>query len=481
MLWKKESNRRIARGNQMYIDLFESTSSVDRQYQLNIKNRREYNSTGEFRKNGATAKLFRMKGNAFFKKHEFTAAMELYNKSLCFAEKDSEAIGMAYANRSTCFMKLNMFKKCLADIELAKQNKCPAQLMKKLDERKLECLKLMESKDDQGEISEAKLDFDPNEMFPCLANVLDIRSNVEYARHLLAMEDIEVGKTVVAEQCYIGVTKGNLYASCNICLKGNQNLIPCEKCTSALFCSDCKENDLHGIECNITSGCPPGDTLMDLVRSISLVKNAFASADELIAYVEDMLRGNALELPSNLVDERSKYRTFFELCPNWKRFQLTLEQTFLFYRLLLEQGSMNAFFRSKAHKRFLMHLIQHHIFMIIYGSFNKRVAPIGGESITDTYINLIAKHLKYSLNPNVRVVCQDGYTRCIVIRPIKKNEPLSSSCRTVRSAEEISKADCNCEVCMIIISRLEPDRLEAFFFSRMLRDLNLFSKKKNYK
>lgn len=127
MLWKKESNRRSARGNEMYIDLFESPSSVDRQYQLNIMDQIMYNSIGEFRKNDETAKLFRMKGNEYFNEHEFIAAMELYNKSLCFAEKDSQTIGLAYANRSTCFLKMNMFRKCLGDIELAEKNKYPAR------------------------------------------------------------------------------------------------------------------------------------------------------------------------------------------------------------------------------------------------------------------------------------------------------------------------------------------------------------------
>lgn len=179
--------------------------------------------------------------------------------------------------------------------------------MRKLKKRRIECLKLMETEEDQGEIRELKLDYKENENFPCLADVLDIQSNDEIGPHIVATADIEVGKTIMIEQCYIGVTKYDHYKSCNICLKEKQNLIPCKKCTSALFCSDCKGNDLHGIECDINFGCPAGFKFMDVVRSISLAKNAFANADELIAFVEDMLKSNASEVPSNLVDSRSKY------------------------------------------------------------------------------------------------------------------------------------------------------------------------------
>lgn len=469
MLWKKETNRGNEHGNEMYIDLFQTTSSVYTKYKLNCLDRLMYRRSGDFRKKDTTAELCRKKGNELFANDEFIPAMELYNKSLCFAENDSKAIGLAYANRSTCFMKMNMFEKCLADIELAKQNKYPADLMGKLERRKLECLELMKTEEDRSKMNVPKLDFEPNEKFPCLAEVVEIRSNEEYGRHLAATDDIAVGKTVLVEQCYIGVTKDNLYISCNICLKIGEILYPCEKCTTALFCGDCKGNDLHGIECNMNFGCPPGFNMMDLTRSVSLAKNAFANADQLMTYVEDMLNGNALELPSNFVDARSKYRAFFKLCPEWNSYELTLEDTYLFYRLLLEQDSMKAFFPSKVHKRFLMHLVQHHNFMILFGSFNKRTKPISGRHISETFVNIIAKHLNFSRNPNCILIFESCYIRCGVIRPIKKNEPLRISCRTVRNAEEILEGNCKCRRC----HGRNPLHLLAMVF--LMRNLNLFS------
>lgn len=419
MLWKKETKN----GNSIYVDLFEPTledNSIERQFKLTNTERTKFRARGEFSKSDSTAYKLQSEGDFFRLSMLFTKALESYNKSLCFAENGSVALALAYVQRSQCFFEMKMFKKCLADIELARQNNHPAPYL--LDSLKNKCLMSMRFGEDRGEISEPKLDFEPNKKFPCLADAVDIRKN-KNDRHIVATADIGVGKTVIVEKCYIGVSKFDHYKTCNICLKENQNFVPCKNCTSALFCLDCKENNLHEIECNMNSGCPAGFKFMDVVRSISLAKNAFPNADELIAFVEDILKSDALLLPSSLVDEPSKYRAFFNSSP-WKNYDLHLEQAYLFYRLLLEQKTMKEYFQTKAHKRFLMHLVQHHISMILQGAINKRVFPIGGVYITDTYINLIAKHLMRSPNSNVRLDIDGGYIICTVTKPIKKDEIL---------------------------------------------------------
>lgn len=414
MLWKKELN------NVKYVDLFRGQQSVEMQYVLQKIEKMSFNDLGCYYKNDSIAEEHRRNGNEMFNNGRFIDAMEMYNKSLCFAKIGSATVGMAYANRATCFMRMKMFKNCLADIELAKQNQYPKHLMGKLEKRRDDCLKLMQSEDDRSDSNEAGLDFQANAEFPCLANVVTIQSNNEFGHHLVATADIEIGKTVMVEQCYVGVTKNDHYKSCNICLKEIKNFVPCKKCTSALFCFDCKDNELHGIECNMNFGCPAGFKFMDVVRTISLAKNAFANVEDLIDFVEDILKNDTME-PLKLVDSQSKYRAFFQSC-DWKTPELHLQQVYLFYQLILDQPEMTAYFRTNAHQRFLMHLVQHHIKMILRGAFNKRIGPIGGEFITDTYINIVAKHLNHSCIPNVCHVLKNGSIDCIVIRPIKKGE-----------------------------------------------------------
>lgn len=455
MLWKKETDSPAA----MYVDLFRDQSAeIEVEYILH-----KISQNNGITKDDAIAEELRKRGNEIFKNDRFIDAMKYYNESLCFAENGSKTVGLAYANRSSCFLKLKMFKKCLADIELATQNQYPPRLMKKLENRKNDCVELMLIEDDQGDSSAPKLDFDANEQFPCLANVVNIERSGEFGHRVVATTDIGIGKAVVAEQCYFGVTKSH-YEACNICLKEVQNFVPCKKCTNSLFCPDCKGNNLHEVECKINFGCSNGYTLMDVVRSISLAKNSFTSVKELIACVENMLE-NDTDNSIDLANAQSKYRAFFQLCPDWRIYPSPsyLQQTYLFYRLLLEQAEMAAFFRTNAHRRFLMHLIQHHIVMILHGSFNKRFAPIGGEGITDTYINIVAKQFNHSCMPNVCHALKGGSISCTAIRPIKKGEEIFISYLTLNdfASEERrrqklkERVDCTCVRCK---RKLKSDR-----------------------
>lgn len=418
MLWKKESNSTSA----MYVDLFRG-KSVAGVYTSGQMSKIVYKAGGLFVKNDDMAEKCNLIGNQLFEEGRFIDAMEEYNKSLCFAENGSQKLALIYTNRSMCFLKLKMFKKCMADIELATQNQCLVQLLKILEKRKNDCRKSMETEDDQSDSGAAELHFEANDQFPCLANVVNIESSDEFGHRFLAAADIDIGRTVMVERCYVGAMKFDHYKACNICLKENQNIVPCKTCTGAMFCADCKDNDLHGIECSLYSGCPSSFQFVDVVRSISLAKNAFPNAGELIAAVEGMLKNDAIH-PINLVDAKSKYRAFFQSSPDWRNHGLYLEQAYLFYRQLLEQNEMATFFHTDVHRRFLMHLVQHHILMILRGSFNKRIAPIGGVNITDTYINIVAKHLKHSCVPNVCHVLKGGSISCTVIRPIKKGDEL---------------------------------------------------------
>lgn len=70
----------------------------------------------------------RKEGNKSYCRSEMVRAIEKYNASLCFAENDSEQIGLAYANRSSCYFQLNRYNECLIDIELAKKANYPERI-----------------------------------------------------------------------------------------------------------------------------------------------------------------------------------------------------------------------------------------------------------------------------------------------------------------------------------------------------------------
>lgn len=88
MLWEKESNCDEA----LYIDLLKNTKYPLANYRLHRN------------KSNAQSLRTRTEGNRKYAKNDIDGAMELYNQSICFAENGSEHLGLAYANRSSCFL-----------------------------------------------------------------------------------------------------------------------------------------------------------------------------------------------------------------------------------------------------------------------------------------------------------------------------------------------------------------------------------------
>lgn len=219
-LWKKETDG----AESVYVNIFENVcdnySSLLNQIQsLNLSTIKDDKSSTDYRN----------KGNAQFAKSKFVEAMELYNKSLCYAKVSSENVSLAYANRSSCFLNLGMYEKCLVDIEMAIKANYPEHLMPKLEKRRSDCLKKTGKKVESNDFV-AKLSFPADENFPGMANALKIESNLQFGRHVVAKCDIEVGKTVLIDEPFVSVAAD--FIECASCLKKFMNLIPCDRCNN---------------------------------------------------------------------------------------------------------------------------------------------------------------------------------------------------------------------------------------------------------
>lgn len=125
-LWKKESQAVDA----IYVDLFGDDTQNSTETQFLLKKSNEMSTKR------------RNQGNTFFAQKQWHKAMDKYNESLRFAEIETENISLAYANRSLCFFELEMYEKCLIDIELAKKANYPDILMSKIENRKSYCIEI---------------------------------------------------------------------------------------------------------------------------------------------------------------------------------------------------------------------------------------------------------------------------------------------------------------------------------------------------
>lgn len=101
-------------------------------------------------------------------------------------------MSLAYANRSSCFLKLQLYERYLVDIQLAKAADYPKRLM--------------------SEPSEPMLSFNAHEKWSCMANVLEIEKNDQFGRLVRAKGDLKIGQTILMEETYIQMERNEIDA-----------------------------------------------------------------------------------------------------------------------------------------------------------------------------------------------------------------------------------------------------------------------------
>lgn len=435
MLWKKVSNRTDA----MYVDIFAMNGGQAELASVLRHVRCEKTDTNT-NKDDAISLQKRNEGNVYFNNGNWIWAAEKYGESLCYAVNGSKNISLAYANRATCFLKMKQYNECLVDIELAKQAGYPTELMPKLERRKDECLKAMEN-GEQLIMIESKLSFEPDKQFPSMANVLEFGVDSEGDAVLFAKEDIDVGETIVVEKPFMTYVYSHYGGECNICLKDRANLIPCKKCTKAMFCSEeCQSSHLHEYECGLkVCKCDSSNTtILRILRSFLLAANLFSSADELMNFVEKAKSIDRSEIPTTFSNAKSQYAAFLMLPILYPAIpEELLCMVYEVYRTILTIPKFKAMFKSEKHRRFLMHLLSFHCQILELNSTVRKAmferqsanenAHHGHDEVKwfDSSTGLIKRFFKHSCSPNVYDTSYNGNAVVITVRPVKKGQQLT--------------------------------------------------------
>lgn len=436
MLWQKESEAKDA----LYIDLCKPSPSEINEFKTEIllyENRMLKSIEKNFitnKDNNFSLKL-RQEGNALFAKKKWDQAMDKYNRSLCFAENDSELIALAYANRSSCYLHMQMYDKCLIDIDLAKKANYPEHLDEKLKKRAVDCEKAIDDGNQAVNI-EAKLSYEAHQDYPGLVNHLAIFSDSKYGRGVATTKDIDVGETVLLEPMYFGESYVRKYETCTVCLKSNTNLVPCKSCTFAMLCYDgCKNVDLHRLECGIRIYPNEGDNfvisiLIPLIRSILMAMKMFPNPVDLINFVEDALASDPMEIPST-IDDKLMYRAFLKIHKE-ELDDAKPHHIHFFYKWLLDKAEFAHYFSMEKYQRFVMHLIMHHL--ALYKSNKITNERLIGNVMTifnainyvyeDECMGILKNYFNHSCAPNIGFYCDNGSIIGKIIRPVKNGEQL---------------------------------------------------------
>lgn len=397
-MWKKESTPNGVK----YFDIFASFK------------RKSFDLLTPRQKDNAQSIASKSQGDQLFRAKDFSNALEFYNASLCFAEIESEHIAVAYGKRSSCFYHMGMYDKALNDIELAKGANVPDHLVLLLECSQQKCLEAMDEMN-QSSKNVPKLSYDANERFPCLANVVEIKHNAEFGRHLVATTDIPVGKIVLAEEFFVKARDIRTKYTCYNCFVEKACFIPCPQCPDVVFCSvDCMNRaQLHKLECGFFTARAEFNRRF-VFKSILLAIATFQDAENLMEFVAGVLHEDRGKLPSSSHDTQSKYHLFLKLQPKaCTKDDINFAQAI--YTDFMRMPKIHAFFNTEDTKRFFMHLITHHIVIID----NNSIADLETRSLAN--VMSLANH---SCVPNVRHFHKENSCFFETVRPVKVGEQL---------------------------------------------------------
>lgn len=403
-LWKKE----LTECGVQYVDLFAKLEKKKLcQLAFDVTNHNL-----PFHKNNVRSIELRNLGNEQFYLENVPKAMDYYNRSLCFAEIDSENVALAYANRSAGFFHMQKYREAIVDIELAENAFIPEHMWPELEERKQKCRDLIVAGKQRSE-NVPKLGYDIDENFPCMAECLDLQNSKEFGRYFLAKRDIPVGKIVLSEESFIGAKKNYESMGCSNCLQLNMNFIACPQCNAAVFCTNqCMQlNRTHKWECGTLFNTLDHEIRFQ-AQAVFVAIETFASVDHLIEFIQNIQK-HSDNFPTSLHDATTKYQFFFQLSKSLP----TTEDIFLVFKIytdLMSIPKIAALFDTHGKQRFLKHLVAHHFLVILNNSH-------GSQSYES--VGNIFSMFNHSCAPNLLQYFA-GKQHLITIRPVKKGEQL---------------------------------------------------------
>lgn len=365
-----------------------------------------------------------------------------YNKAIVFAVSQ-ENLSICYANRSAVYYELSLFDLCLENIQLAMKHQLPECLKAKLDQRQEAAVTKMLSK----LIVKPKRTYDMRLCRPHIArqpffiNCLSQESN-----HILTKEPLIAGDVISLEKPYCQILRqSHIYERCTYCLtnKKYMSMIPCKRCTSAMFCSQfCYEmakGGFHSVECPIIDGL--FHFLPDLMylglRTVLITLSECGTADE---YRKLLLRCFSNETNSFNINVYVKNRRFQEsvylIIHNLERSWSFSLQHHLATAVLMEQlkaNSKSMFDDTPNFEELLSASIFHMIQVSMENGILLEETALTSDSVEDDItiygcgLYPFASNFDLSCAPNVLLVNCSGILSGFVIRPIKAGESILPS------------------------------------------------------
>ena len=189
-----------------------------------------------------------------------------WNKVLAFVTPQAD-FSLIYNKRSLIYQKSKLYKECLNNIMLAER----FNIKEDLTERKKFCQLAIQQQQSQTSYEVEKnlfqLTYTPNPRMPFVIDCLKLQNNEYFGNHIITDQYLNIGDVICVENNLFVVSPDNhldtiiendsCYQRCSHCYKSNNmDLIPCDNCCFAMFCSTtCKDEALqiyHKYECSVS-------------------------------------------------------------------------------------------------------------------------------------------------------------------------------------------------------------------------------------
>lgn len=345
------------------------------------------------------------------------------NKILGCAKNKSE-VAFCYVRRSRVYFAMGQFRKCLRNIELAKD--CGIDLPPDVSDLEVKCHELTSRRDS----SFFQLSYPANDKNPSLVSCIKLCASEQFGRHLVTTQRLKSGDVVAIEKpFYKSLDKNAAHGRCANCFKSNLlDLIPCQSCTSTMFCSkDCEESSwksFHKYECSTIDDMTQDDGfLMMIQRSLFHALDVCGGVENLQTLFSDSkLPTTVFDLDMNEKDNKNLQKQLLIVCQSLEASSITKLDRMFAQSFVTNHEHVKGLWKTDSQRDFLITFLVRLIGVMNRNGFTMHWTSEQEESGCAIFPSLSL--VNHSCAPNLFRTLVDGSLVFVVRRPIEVGEQL---------------------------------------------------------
>uniref|UniRef100_A0A1Q3F0H3 SET domain-containing protein n=1 Tax=Culex tarsalis TaxID=7177 RepID=A0A1Q3F0H3_CULTA len=422
----------------------------------------------ELKKCNRTAVQVREAGNQLFLEKKYDEALEKYNESICYAEFNSEHLGMGYANRSAVYFDQGEYEFALYNIMLARKHNFPEELRSQLMQREMNCREKIIAGQSKiaGQVgppsSRIGLNVEVNARLPFVAKGIAMKYYPEFGSGLVAEKDFNTGDVILDEKpMLMAVEHGLRYSVCSYCTAAfRRSLIPCPNCVSCMYCSEkCLEMDhrfTHRFECGIMERLRNASFNTSIITSRLFFYGLTLFGDNLQLMMKSCWDtfnsgGNPFDLDYTQYDPLEEFKTMHKV--KFRLPKANIEHHYrmcaaLHYAVFMKHPLVQSLVVGKTYQGFMLQCLLNYTRVVF---FLMKDTVVDARDRVVSFLSPIATIFNHSCDPNVLIIPRASRIVSVILRPVRKGEQLTSTYGpTWWDVPNLALTfDCRCVVCVL--------------------------------